>query len=119
MDADQAIANLARLLSAVESSQEVSGELLTLVRAQRERLDELAEDVAELGSRVSQLERERRNESSLRVVGREHFASLDELAAVLRAEVADEFAAVSKRITEVHDPALRALTALVERKHPA
>jgi hypothetical protein len=87
--------------------------------ANAERLEELAGDVAELGTRVSQLEHERRNESSLRVVGREHFTSLDELAAVLRAEVADELAAIDKRITEVHDPALRALTALVERKPTA
>lgn len=87
--------------------------------ANTERLEELAGDVAELGTRVSELERITRNEHSLTVVGRERFRTLEELAAVLRAELAEEVASIDKRITSVHDPALRALTSLVERKAPA
>lgn len=112
VDADEAVTNLERLLAAIETSQGVSAELLSLVRAQRERLDELTEDIAGIGLRVAELERERRNENSLRVVGRERFRTLDELAAVLRDEFAAEVEAITQRIDSVHERALRALTNL-------
>lgn len=119
MSVDPAIANLERLLVAVEASQSVTSELLGLIRSLRERVEELTEDVAGLGTRVLELERVHRNEHSLAVVGRERFRTLEELAAVLRAELAEEVASIDARITAVHDPALRALTERIERKNPA
>lgn len=119
MDAEEAIANLGRLLFAIEATQEVSRELLGLVRAQRERLEELGEDIAGLGLRVSELERQARNEHSLAVVRSDRFRTLDELAAALRAEMSEAYAELTERIDGVHEPALRALTERTERTKPA
>lgn len=96
--------------------QTLTGLLTDRVLADAERIEELTGDVAELGTRVSELERAARNDHSLTVVGRERFRTLDELAAVLRAEFAAEVESLTQRIDHVHAKTLRALTALVERK---
>lgn len=119
MSEDRVVVALEQLMQAIDLGQDITRQLVTRVREAEARTEELAGDVAELGSRVSELERASRGEHSLSVVGRERFRTLEELAAVLRAELAEEVASIDKRITAVHDPALRALTSLVERKTPA
>jgi hypothetical protein len=113
------VASLERLLLGITLTQETAASAVEAVKEANARAAELMEDIAALGIRVSELERTRRNEHSLTVVGRERFRTLDELATVLRAEFADEVQAITQRIDSVHERALRALTDLTGKGAPA
>lgn len=119
MSDDPAGAAIDRLISVLTQQGDTLGLMLTEVARLHDREAELTEDVAELGLRVTSLATGVRVGHSLRVVGSDETtppdAPLEERVATL-AETVEQLEA---RVSDVHTKALRALTALTERKNPA
>jgi hypothetical protein len=119
MEASQAIANLEALLSACESLVRANELLLERLRLLELRELELTDDVSELGRRVAELEaagERRRAAAVVQIVPR---PALEELRHELRVEFGERLADVERRLSGVHERALRALTDSIARRPTA
>lgn len=108
-----------RLIDVLAQQGETIGLMLTEVARLHDREAELTEDLAELGMRVTSLATAANVGHNLRVVGRDEpappAAPIEERVAGLEEQVGE----LAERVANVHTQALRALTALTERKNPA